>query len=632
MRLIGAVILGMIATLLAYYILKQRNPPKQSLTQNSGFSGERDADNTPYTIVPPITVEDDSAGSAMDNPDEPKAEISIVPPEAFSVQSSEEDITSSDVPPTTPSFREIEETPTPLSVEPRRLPGYRSPTGTYYSSTSVPLSKATVHCRDEGGVWIIYLKPPDDRDVAAVLHDGQQLAVDSQVKINRFTGQIVLEYEDGGRETVALSGSSPLYFRTNEDWEQDGTLSSNHADGYFVVIAPTEMDSEFSTSVHHYESCVDLRFHAHFIEVDKEANAGKYGSYPMTLEGLSLYDSADRDAHGELYVGQPPKLSVHNMITEARVVEETGFVGENRWGENFNPHTQSLSSVLEGREGRFTVRSYLEGSQVRHESKTFRYFNSFDSIKLDRQEYSTETMLTPDRKGKYQSAYLRFRSKDGIAKPVKIIDNPLVSVSPEGSIKIPPDPSIKRVTCEFSNSAFVVIDIPRVWWRLIDGDFRSEWNETKEMLPDEFTSKARQGAYIEMILPSSVNAIYVGFGKSSGQRVRKVKDSATIPLRDFSDDASLETAVLQKPVHLNAHIGELNFRLIRVRLQTCVNEHHWIIDSPEYASRGYPGKYTYYPTGYSQGVCKRCGAVKKFPNRLVKSSWSRRAIGRRRKR
>ena len=229
-------------------------------------------------------------------------------------------------------------------------------------------------------------------------------------------------------------------------------IVTNPANGYFIVIAPTEMDDEFAESEHDPEDCTDPGFHAHFLAIGKEYDSETYGKYPAALVGSKIYDTADVDFHGELYVGQPPDLSVHEMVTNARIVEETGSTGENRWGVNFDPHTQTVESILGGRDGRFTVRTYLKDSHVRHESKTFRFFKSLEYLELDGQTYSSDTILIPQNDGKYMVTLLKFNGRDGTVKPVQV-DSHLAFVSEDGMVRIPPDPSIKSVSCEFSNRA-----------------------------------------------------------------------------------------------------------------------------------------------------------------------------------
>ncbi len=640
MRFVKRVIFGTITGLLVFYIIKsikRHNSQKQESEEYLASEGASDFGNAVDAVASPIATDDTLAQSVENKPDSSEAEKESASPDSVFIQEGTKALVLSSIPHTPSLFQETdapeqsagrileaeddftvdaqdtggsENSPIvrlfdiPSEIEPLLHPGHKVLTGEYYPPVNTPLPKAKVRCRDNGGEWSLFLEMPEEREVAEAFHDGEELALGKEVKTLRFTGQVIVNYKDGGQETVNLYDSSPLYFRTDDEWEQDGTLDGKHSNGYFIVIAPAEMDDSFSNSEHDYEDCTDSRFHAHFLANGMEDDSELRGQYPITLTGNLLHDNAKPDSHGDLYVGQPPELSVHEKVTNARIVEETGSLGENRWGVNFDPHTQTIASVLNGRDGRFTIRTYLKNSNVRHESKTFRYFESLDSVEIDGQIYNSDTMLAPDNNGRYWTAALRFNSRDGFIKPVKV-DNPLVFISEDGLLRLPPDPSIKSVICEFANRAAIIIDIPRVWWRLTDDESSNAWNDVQMLTPDDFVRIARRNVCIEMLLPQSVDTINVGFDNRQEHRERTVQDTATIRLRDFADHAALENIRPEETIHLTARINELELRLLSVFLEPC-ERHHWVLEEPKYNF--------IYPTGDSKGECKVCGAVGEFPN------------------
>ena len=584
MRFMKAVIVGSIIGLVAYYIFRKRDEERWSAA-DSAQGKQRDAiDRLDIADAPADTV----------SSEQERLEAAAVAPEPITAPDSPETLSLSNMPHTPSLFQDPDRTEQPANrvleveedldvseqdndtgnpivtlfdsrsqVEPPQHPGHRVQTGEYYPSARNPLPKAMLRCRDNGGEWTLFLEVPDEREVVKACRGDEQLVGGKEIEIRQFTGQVVVDYEDGGQDKLGLYELTPLYFRTNDGWEQDGRLVANLANGYFIAIAPTEMDDEFAASEHDPEDCADPGFHAHFLAIGKEYESETYGKYPATLAGNKIYDAADVDFHGELYVGQPPELSVHEMVTDARIVEETDSMRENRWGKNFDPHAQTIASVLDERDGRFTVRTYLKGSRRRHESKTFRYFKSVERITLDGEIYDPDMILTPDENNKYFDAQLRFEGLNGLIKPASV-DSPSASIADDGLLTVPADPSIKQITCEFTNRASIVIDIPRIWWRLVDDHSRGEWNNIRPIKIDDYKRIARKDARIEMLLPHSVNTILVGFGETLEHSMRKVQSSATIRLLDFADDATLENLYPGNSTHLSVRINELVLRLMEI--------------------------------------------------------------------
>ena len=587
MRFLKAFIIGTIIGLAAYYIFRKRDSEEGWVAPNPPQSEQRAAvDRLDASDVP----------ENADDSEQQLPEAEAILPEPVAAPASSETLTLSNKPYTPSLFQEPDKTErstkrvveveedlgiseqdadtdssavnlfgSQSEAEPPQHPGRRVQTGEYYPSAGDTSPKALLRCRDNGGEWALYLEMPDEREVVEVCHDGEQLSRDKEIELQQFTGQIILDYDDGGQYKVDLYDSAPLYFRTDDGWERDGTLAQSHSNGYFIVIAPVEMDDEFAESEHDPEDCADPGFHAHFLAIsghDSEA----YGKYPATLTGNKIYDAADVDFHGELYVGQPPELSVHEMVTRARIVEETDSRRENRWGKNFDPHTQTIASVLDERDGRFTVRTYLKDSRVRHESKTFRYFKSLDHIEIDGQAYNSETLLAPVKDKSYGPSYLSFKAADGIVKPTRV-DNPSVSISKDGLVNVPPNPSIKRLYFEFSNRASIVIDIPRIWWRLVDGHSYGKWNHAQTVLRDDFIRLAREYAYIEMELPRGMSSINVGFGDTLDQRVQKTGNAAKIYLIYLADHVVLENMMPGEIKHLIAQVNGLNLQLLGVHIE-----------------------------------------------------------------
>ena len=586
MRFLKAVIIGTIIGLLAYYMFRKRNSEERRSAPNPVAYRQRDDERWDAANIPADTVSSEQEGR----------ETEVASPEQAAAQASSETLTLSNKPHTPFLFENDVQAQHPVSVtteadlddddqetasddssqsvvildgierevEPTQHPGRRAQTGEYYSSARDILPKASLRCRDDDGEWMLYLEMPEKREVVGIRHNDEKLVHCKEIEIQRFTGQVVVDYKDGGQDKLDLYESTPLYFRTDDAWERDGTLVRNHSKGFFIAIAPVDMDDEFGDCEEHEpEECVDPDFNAHFLAIDADTSFYHPGQYQMKLDGDVIYDLADSDEHGELYIGTPPNMSVSEMVAKARIVEETGNVQENRWGKNFDPHSQTIASVLNGLDGRFTVRTYLKGSRRRHESRSFRYFKHLRRIALDGEAYDHEMILTPDENNGYFDAQLKFEGSNGLIEPVSV-DSPLVSISDDGLVTVPADPSIKSVVCEFANCAVIKVEIPRVWWRLIAGEEFGDWNDIRPISRADYRRIAGEDARIEILLPRSVNAILVGFGETQEYRTRKVQDSATIHLRDFVDDAAIEGIIPGSRVHLSVHVNEFALRLMEI--------------------------------------------------------------------
>ena len=577
MRFVRLAIFASIIGLLVYCLMRQRRPEDYRRIPESKQYNRLETDNSPQTsdgIETPTTGQ----SSRVKAPAPEIAEAAIVGEEVSDAM-----VHSSS--PYTPSLlqgleeiqqdaRNEEEVAIPASsnledhggaasailqfdlkvdVEPRQHPGHRTRTGPYFPQAAQRLPRPILKCREKDGEWLLYLESPAERGLRAIRHDGRELDAEQEVEIETFGGRITINYEDGTSDVVNLFYGSPMFFRSDSTWEEDGTLVRSHSSGYFIVIAPSSSDDEFiDVEELEPEECIDPDFHAHFLAIGTEDSRELRGQYPMTLEGTTLYDVADRDFFGELFVGQPPELTVPEEVRRARIVEETGRVDENGWGRNFDPHVQSISSVLKGRQGRFTVRTYLRGSRARHESKPFRYCREVRRIVLAGETYSPGTILAPDELCEYKTTSLRLEGTQGIVEPD--VEDPYVTVLDDGEVEVPPNHEIKVVNCELACGITVHVEIPRIWWRLCLGDERRDWNDIKPIYRKDFVRIAREGAYLEILLPTNVTNLRVGIGETTDQRVRKVQDRATINLRDFADHQILEQLSAGTNTQLSAWI------------------------------------------------------------------------------
>lgn len=258
-------------------------------------------------------------------------------------------------------------------------------------------------------------------------------------------------------------------------------------------------------------------------------------------------------------------------IGMARVVRETGDLARNDWGENFNPHERTLASVLGDRDGRFSVRTYLNGSSKTYESRPFRYFRSLERITLGGEVYGDAMTLVPDRNKSYQTLKLRFCCGDGSSIVPRVVEPADRRVHIWGEeVSVPPRPDVQTVSCRFENQATIEVIVPRVWWKFSDDELEYA-NRVREIWLDNFMRLASDGESFEVRLPHSVDAAHVGFGDKLEHRVSPVGSVVRIDFLDLADDIALEMIEAGQEVSLYIQMENEKVELMRIhRRVDCV--------------------------------------------------------------
>ena len=457
--------------------------------------------------------------------------------------------------------------------KPRRHMGRRVRTGKYYAPLSPPTERASLRCRETGEGWEIYLAIPQESAVVKVTHGGGELQVSSETELplSQFAGDIVVHYQDNTARLTLFNAADgkPLFFKMRENWEGEGRLVNNPTAGHILAIAPLDYADEWDADEpHESEECVDENFEARFLFLEGAA-PGRPAR--MRIKGKTLHDDADAEYHGKLYVGAPPELQVDPQITDARIVEETGVREDNEWGENFNPHRQSIAAMLDGREGRFSIRTYHDGNL--QESKPFRYFPALRRIAINGKQHSPGNALMPDtRAGTHREIALRFELDSGdCLRPDSVSHDDEVHIDDDDVVIIPPSPSIQAVTCNFPNRASISVAVPRVWWRRIDEDGAiGDWGgETYEFSRSEFMNLTK--ARIEISAPPAIKAVEVGFGDETMTEFKARQGAVEFGLMGFVYYKDVFDA-LDKTLHLTIRVNGQTASIARVLADTAPDE------------------------------------------------------------
>ena len=372
--------------------------------------------------------------------------------------------------------------------------------------------------------------------------DGTLLDITSHFcRLPSLIGRLSVSFGDEQELTIPLFDDEPLTFKMRRNWTGVGRRVTRITTGHFIVIAPDTWSRVGNAPVEPGR-CADSVFRAHFFHRDKGAPPSstegfdEWKASPATgieLTGALVHDDAD---DGPLYVGEVPTLEPWPEVVWARAGEET----EDGWAENFRPSEQSLSEVLAGKEGRFFLRVYGADTKL-IDSVVFRYIRDLIRIEVDGTAYSESTVLVPKKTG-HQRTEVRFVGADGSSATPMLPPEARQTIAPSGAIVVPPRPDADRVTCELGagrgGTVNVVLDLPRVWWRVEDsGSGTGDWRDTPLVMT---RANFRNRAYADgrlVLLSTREKSIRAGFDDDCEQPYsRKIEDDhIAIPLEHFLD-------------------------------------------------------------------------------------------------
>ena len=384
-----------------------------------------------------------------------------------------------------------------------------------------------------------------------------------------MTGRLIVFSRDGQEHILPLFEGEPLIFKLPKNWAGEGRRTSGITSGHFIVIAPFKWQRTGHAPVE-ADNCTDPAFRAHYFHRDAsvpDETAGGFHEWAgspvatgIELIGRNIYDDSD---HGVLFVGDPPDLKPSPGIEWARVGEEI----EQGWGQNFQPGLQSLPEVLDSREGRFFLRVY--DPEVRLlDSVAFRYVRDLSRIKVNGTEYAQGTMLMPGKTG-YPRTEISLVGADGSTLTPVLPPQAQQAIAPSGAVEVPPLPDADSITCSLGPDArgvHIVLDLPRIWWRLEDG--RSDpgaWHDTPfVMTREEFRNHAHADATLS-ILSKRQSSVRAGFDDRVEQPYsRTIEDNLiVIPLAHFVDHAQIDRRLTEE-AHFRVEWAGEKLPLIRV--------------------------------------------------------------------
>ena len=435
-----------------------------------------------------------------------------------------------------------------------------------------PSSRPELVCRriPASACWEVILTADEEAPLAAAHLEGAPLDfTDGRCSIPSLTGRLTVFSQDGQEHILPLFEGEPLIFKLPKNWAGEGRRTSGITSGHFIVIAPFKWQRTGRAPVE-ADNCTDPAFRAHYFHRDAnvpDETAGGFHEWAgspvatgIELIGRNIYDDSD---HGMLFVGDPPDLKPSPGIEWARVGEEI----EQGWGQNFQPGLQSLAEVLGGREGRFFLRVYDPEVHLL-DSVAFRYVRDLSRIKVNGTEYAQGTMLMPGETG-YPRTEISLVGADGSTLTPILPPQAQQAIAPSGAVEVPPLPDADSITCSLGPDARgvnIVLDLPRIWWRLEDGrPDAGAWRDTPfVMTREEFRNHAYTDATLS-ILSKRQSSVRAGFDDRVEQPYsRTIEDNRiAIPLAHFVDHAQIDRRLTEEAHFCVEWAGE-NLPIIRV--------------------------------------------------------------------
>ncbi|MDE0177516.1 MAG: hypothetical protein OXP36_02875 [Gammaproteobacteria bacterium] len=337
---------------------------------------------------------------------------------------------------------------------------------------------------------------------------GEELvAEEGEYRLPRFSGSISLKGEGAESKNIPLfDGREPLIFRLPRSGEGSfGRHCRRIGNGEFLVIAP-QTESRSGTEFREPEPCSDPEFLAHFVTPPGDNGSeslGAIGKWPLqtgrtaSLTGDTVFDNSD---DGDLFV-EPPRLKSTEGIEWARIGDERpeGWKAQNFLASN------GLSDWLDGRRGRFFLRTYRPGETREDDSTAFRYWPDLKEILVDGEEFRKERVLIPPPSGtKVTTVQLVGRRGGPLVPRIRSkharLDDGAVAVEPT-----PDGDEVRLLLREGMDEVNVVVDLPRIWWRL---EGSAVWTDRPiEMSRSEFR---RPGEALEILMPFRLPGLSIG--------------------------------------------------------------------------------------------------------------------------
>lgn len=470
-------------------------------------------------------------------------------------------------------LKQSPEVPPEQQKQPRKIAGRR--TRVLQKSSNEPREDRVPHpqliCykKRNGGTWEVALSVDEDLEIESVYLQGRKLDTanhEHRIPIPSLRGQLTVKYQDGHTENVTLFEGNPLIFKLQLNWRGNGRKIGTITRGYFIVFAPTSWNRTGNIRVAP-EGCTDSSFLAHYFyqesksQDDYVSGFQESGDFRTTtginLSGQIVFDDSEE---GDLFVQREPELIPSKDIVWARVGREANYGWK---GQNFKPDDQTLSEILNGREGRFFLRVYDSSIQLL-DSTEFRFVRGLKEIRVNGESYTKHTILLPDLSGHPPMKVQFVGINDSNSSQITICEGTHTVVK-SGILAIDRSKEANSISCILgseNNQVTIKLDLPRTWWKMVCGDeIQSDWRDTPlTMTRQEFREHAYRGSEIRL-LQKRLESIQVGFDHELDQEFKHSEGKFTIPLNNFVDYVQIDQR-LTTNAHLKVELVDTLLHLI----------------------------------------------------------------------
>jgi len=412
-----------------------------------------------------------------------------------------------------------------------------------------------------GGAWEVGVYVDEKFPIKTVFIEKRELCVmNNECQIPLLTGRLSIEYQDGMKQDVSLFEGKPLIFKLRKNWAGNGRKVTAITNGCFIVIAPIKWNRRGHTPVKP-EFCQDTGFHAHYFSHSSQSHEGHISGFDeceeilvtmgIKLKGQHVFDDSEE---GLLFVQSAPELITTREFEWARVGEEA----DSGWkGQNFKPAEQSLSDILNGREGRFFLRVYDSSTRLL-DSTEFRFLKCLKQILVNGEAYTKHTILLPEFSGHTQTEVCFVGTDDskglqprlqGDNHSTLIEDVLIVDQTPEAN-------SILCVLGSDRNEVVIKLNLPRTWWKIMSADKPlCNWRDKPfKMTRQEFQEQANNESVI-VLMQKQLQSTIAGFDDKLDLKFRSNRGDTfiEIPLIDFVDHVEIDQR-LSADAHFNVEI------------------------------------------------------------------------------
>ena len=435
-------------------------------------------------------------------------------------------------------------------------------------------ARAELTCRKNAELhqWELVLSVGDESSVRDAQHDGSTLDLATGERaLSSFCGHVTVVFASGEQKEITLEDKGePLVFKLKNNWNGDGRKVKGIGVGHYIVIAPRAYKRTGPVPVEH-EACTDPNFFAHYFLSDgkppHEIGGFRERDVPSTQSVIELAGKIafDDSEHGDLFVGDAPRLMCSKGTVYARIGEEGG-----RWkGESFKTNERDVGAVLGSRQGRFFVRIYDAHMELL-DSDQFRYLRDLEEILVNGEPYSEDLLLVPTTAG-HLPTEVRFIGVDRAnVHPVLSPEAKRANVR-RTSVLADPHPDADLISCAIKSdtgSVDVVLALPRVWWHIAQEDMDAfEWSDGPTVMTrQEFCDRGYDGATMRLRAPRRIKSVRVGFDGQHDHRSYPLKlgeINGLIPLLDFVDYPQINQR-LSEDASLNIECDGVTATVIRI--------------------------------------------------------------------